>query len=247
MERLRRSPLIPQRLRHSGACQACSVLVVLPGLFAFSLASAIIEVCFPTLHAWPRQRRERRNNRKMEKGFRDKFGDPEEMTADSDIEMQLLRPVVRTVIVDDAGGATLERPQKKGFFDILPAEIRRQIMMDAFGDNIIHIDLQYRYPYRTLSFKEPNQHTEHAVHDAYQRRGNKSAGEKEWRWWSCICHHLPPETNPVWMSHGRRALPTKTFAVSCLEGISQCEKWQGTWPSKCHVGVMGWMLSCKQA
>jgi hypothetical protein len=35
--------------------------------------------------------------------------------------------------------------------------------------------------------------------------------------------------------------------VNCLEGLSQCERWQGSWPEKCHVGAMGWLLTSRQA
>lgn len=244
MERLRHSRLVPEKLRYTEACQACGALVVMPGLMAFSLASAVVEVCFPTLHAWPRRHRERRDNAKMEKGFRNKFGHPGNMIADSDIEMQLLQTPART----DAGTEEPESRPKDGFFDILPAEIRRQIMMEAFGDNIIHVDLAYRYPYRTdFSRGMQQQHTENMMYDNCQRRGDKSLGEKEWRWSSSICHHFPPESNPVWMSHGRRALKTAASSVSCSNGFSDCHKWSGSWPSKCHVGVMGWLLTCKQA
>jgi hypothetical protein len=51
----------------------------------------------------------------------------------------------------------------------------------------------------------------------------------------------------VWLSHGRRTLPSRMSRVNCLEGLSQCERWQGSWPEKCHVGAMGWLLTSRQA
>lgn len=35
---------------------------------------------------------------------------------------------------------------KSDFFQCLPAEIRRQILIEAFGDRIMHMDLSYNHP-----------------------------------------------------------------------------------------------------
>lgn len=68
-------------------------------------------------------------------------------------------------------------------------------------------------------------------------------------WYGCVCHRTEPEDAPL--SLGRtRSWPVKPrtfFLDGCLKGEGTCSEWPGTWPSKCHIGVTGWLRTCRQA
>lgn len=141
-------------------------------------------------------------------------------------------------------------------FQRIPFEIRRQILVLAFGEQTVHMDLQFRYPL-DLAEKKLTWLRLHARIDySRSRRGTdgylqRTEGERqEWRWFSCVCHRFPP--NATQLSHGRRRnYPWLFFRDPdddrCLEGCGTCEEWPGEWPVKCQIGIMGWLLSCKQA
>lgn len=234
---------IAREFRILGLWRSIGIILIFPALVLFSLVSATVEVCFPTLHAWPRMWRLRRYNAKMERRFREKFGngvDGDDL--DPDLETQLRASTAQDV-------KSRHGIEKDSFFGLFPPEIRRQILVAAFGDHIIHTDLKYRPPYRQRNLQNnDHQHTGYILdgrfHSQFKVYGK---GEERWRWFSCICHHHPPGTPSSWMSHGRRGLSTKMASVSCIEGNSECWRWHGRWPEKCHVGAMGWLTTCKQA
>ncbi|KFX93072.1 hypothetical protein O988_07011 [Pseudogymnoascus sp. VKM F-3808] len=135
----------------------------------------------------------------------------------------------------------------------LPFEVRRKILVYAFGEQTVHMDLQFRYP-----FEAPVKQREwgrHAGIDYYSERMDQEdiKGErKEWRWFSCVCHRLPPDAPQLPLGRRRHYLRTRTNMGDpdtdlCLHGFGQCDKWPGDCPAKCLIGIMGWMLSCKQA
>ncbi|KAL9571783.1 hypothetical protein ACKAV7_004107 [Fusarium commune] len=70
---------------------------------------------------------------------------------------------------------------------------------------------------------------------------------RSWIWWGSVCHRLPPDldvsrTGP--MTHGG---PDGPWADTCRVGEARhCDSWPGSVPSKCHIGTMGWLLSCRQ-
>lgn len=95
----------------------------------------------------------------------------------------------------------------------------------------------------------------HAGIDYYSERMDQEEikGErKEWRWFSCVCHRLPPDAPRLPLGRRRHYLRTRNNIGDpdtdlCLHGFGQCDKWPGDCPAKCLIGIMGWMLSCKQA
>ncbi|KAJ4054652.1 hypothetical protein NW758_002356 [Fusarium oxysporum] len=68
-----------------------------------------------------------------------------------------------------------------------------------------------------------------------------------WLWWGSVCHRLPPDldvsrTGP--MTHGG---PDGPWADTCRVGDARhCSSWPGSFPAKCRIGTMGWLLSCRQ-
>lgn len=135
-----------------------------------------------------------------------------------------------------------------GLFRRVPPEVRREILVEAFGKQTIHIELVHGRPgnqRRGASEKEhrlrrapraPNEPTSSRV-----LRRLKPKPKKEWRWYSCVCHaDLPSGTEP-WT---RFAEPSDD---SCQGADNWCDEWPGKAPHKCFIGIMGWLLACRQA
>ncbi|KZL71571.1 hypothetical protein CI238_12140 [Colletotrichum incanum] len=132
--------------------------------------------------------------------------------------------------------------QTQGIFR-LPLELRHKILCEAFGNKTIHIDL------RIASSSSPTQsagggHPRHGrsppliepssrpSHD-----GNPCSNKMTWRWYSCVCHRNAPSVE---------GFQFEPHTDKCLRGEAKCDAWLGAFPDKCHVGAMGFLLSCKQ-
>ncbi|KAF7558432.1 hypothetical protein G7046_g5729 [Stylonectria norvegica] len=139
------------------------------------------------------------------------------------------------------------------FFGRLPPEIRHAIQVLAFGDQTVHMELEYQYPYNLVAEKEPETRAFHARIDLTgtgRYAHMDTQGEVKWRWFSCVCHRYPPEG--IHLPLGRRGnMPWGHFREPdvdhCLRGMCSCKNWPGKWPVKCQIGIMGWLLSCRNA
>lgn len=131
--------------------------------------------------------------------------------------------------------------RNNGSFFELPANIREKIITAAFGDGGLHLVLEYRQAYQ----RNPQSHA--GFWPGQSASGPSSDGEwdtssiKTWKWRSCVCH---------------RERPTRKWSAmhisldGCLQGEPMsCAYWQigEPMPGKCLVGVMGWLLSCRQS
>ncbi|KAF0325191.1 RES domain-containing protein [Colletotrichum asianum] len=133
-----------------------------------------------------------------------------------------------------------------GIFEHIPLEIRRQILIEAFGEQTIHIDLVYDRP-RIEQQDAP--HKEHRFRRAPRPTGKEVAAAsalyklktKQWQWYSCVCHAKFPSGTSSW---SRFSEPCDD---SCAGNDHVCEYWPGEAPSKCSLGIMGWLCSCRQA
>lgn len=127
-------------------------------------------------------------------------------------------------------------PSLSPFFQKLPSEIRRAIYLAAFGNRTFHMDLQYKHPdvsgpwHARLSGKD----------DAFD-----VSIPKAWLWWGSVCHR-------------NLIIPDDLFFDNCRIGAGWCNYRRlddGNWGhvdktgprDDCYVGVMGWMMSCRQA
>ncbi|KYK53974.1 hypothetical protein DCS_05923 [Drechmeria coniospora] len=142
-------------------------------------------------------------------------------------------------------------------FARIPAEIRQQIVHMAFGEQILHMDLSFRYSSPTLdgSSAEMGVKTHAGLlgplgckSDLKTLVGNRE--KKCWIWYGCVCHRFSPNATPL--SLGRRSnRPVRPRcdpdADKCLFGWAKCDEWPGEWPVKCRIGIMGWLLTCKLA
>lgn len=140
-------------------------------------------------------------------------------------------------------------------FTKVPALVRREMFIIAFGNHTLHVDLTFDYPH----FPPPEQH----MWDTPAARGQRrhagiyaperdyaGPSPKAWHWRACVCHDCRV-WRPVYQYHGRYA----RIGLSrdrCLDGrchacrdaaYSRAHKW----PDDCYVGVMGFLLSCRQA
>ncbi|KAH7124523.1 hypothetical protein EDB81DRAFT_810918 [Dactylonectria macrodidyma] len=71
-----------------------------------------------------------------------------------------------------------------------------------------------------------------------------------WRWFGCVCHRFQPGKQCLSLGR-RRNFPNQPFRESdidlCLKGLVWCDSWPGKWPIKCQIGIIGWLMSCRNA
>lgn len=115
-------------------------------------------------------------------------------------------------------------------FAILPAEIRRRILIEAFGDRTVHLDLSFR-----------------------KGRGISS---KAWRWNNCVCHSDKPGQchSSRWAQrktpcgyHGAEYEKYQRDPMRCPGADEATAPHAGSCPKNCGVGASGWLLTCRQA
>ncbi|KAL7793043.1 hypothetical protein V8C37DRAFT_379108 [Trichoderma ceciliae] len=146
------------------------------------------------------------------------------------------------------------------FFTTLPLEIRRKILIEAFGGQTVHMDLIYDHPPQPLEDQPEESQEERRLiqgcsHGNLNVNLNNSGCDirnlrlddsrpKEWTWRSSVCHRNPPAQCPP----GEDVQPAEDY---CRFGQSPwhrtCLVWPGEFPTKCLVGAMGWLRSCRQA
>ncbi|KXX83064.1 hypothetical protein MMYC01_200467 [Madurella mycetomatis] len=143
-----------------------------------------------------------------------------------------------------------------GLFDHLPREIRQQILGEAFGGRTLHIDLTFDHP---LIRKSPSHGNRGSKSDENARTHCGFGSElvrdtrqpKRWQWFGCVCHRRLAHRDQDWIVEGHRMIePYEDECipgggcigklVSCPDEVCLCE-------SECFVGVMGWLLACRQA
>lgn len=116
------------------------------------------------------------------------------------------------------------------FFPKLSYELRHAIIAHAFGEQIVHMNLFYheRRP------KRPTARGPHAVPGKHFFRSG-------YVWSSSVCHQCWPG------AHGYRDALGPAYDECHSNGQANCIAWPGDGPEKCFLGIMGWMLSCRQA
>ncbi|CAG9982787.1 unnamed protein product [Clonostachys byssicola] len=148
-------------------------------------------------------------------------------------------------------------------FFLLPPELRYHILDLAFGSRTLHMSLNFQCPYYLANidrYDDPR----FGCHAKIERlvtvenshlQINKS---KQWVWFGCVCHRSSCHTsrtarymdkfgdNNGIISRDSDA-PCEPKDDRCLEGVARCKQWPGTWPEKCQIGILGWLLTCRQA
>ncbi len=125
-----------------------------------------------------------------------------------------------------------------GTLATLPSELRRLVLIAAFGERTLRLDLRLCRPRRAncLHLLERSVNKGHGLGSA--PLGDYAypdyAAPPAWRWYGCVCHRvLPPSVCDAYVY---------PHSDECLRGRAHCEYW--SW--ECHIGVMGWLLACRQ-
>lgn len=132
-----------------------------------------------------------------------------------------------------------------GLFQRLPYEIRRAILVEAFGDVVLHVDLLYRRP---LVRKPTAQGMTCRGRDYEMVESKKPPA---WLWTSGVCHRGEKE-----MEAGFDKLIN--LHMCCVEnGCTRGSRWcpcatspcytDDQDPAACFIGIMGWLLACRKA
>lgn len=132
----------------------------------------------------------------------------------------------------------------------LPAELRRQILIEAFGGRVVHMDLMYDHPHLAETNPKALGRTHCGRVYGLTERGEKynkvdETSPKAWHWYGSVCHtNLPYSTES---SHW--ASPALDCCLQPRKSYDPlyCGYYPGEAPAKCFVGAMGWLLSCRQA
>ncbi|CAM1504838.1 Fc.00g024290.m01.CDS01 [Cosmosporella sp. VM-42] len=141
------------------------------------------------------------------------------------------------------------------WFDEIPYDIRRDILIFAFGDRLLHMDISFRRPNAALSPGEPVPPTHCGInntnHYGYGTPLKLDYGlPPAWHWWSSICHRNPYDlpAHKRAMSGDRGPIgPWNDLCAIDHTYTGNCDMWPGEIPFKCQVGAMGWLLTCRQA
>ncbi|KAL6696878.1 hypothetical protein J3F84DRAFT_371513 [Trichoderma pleuroticola] len=195
-----------------------------------------------TLISWLREKLRQRRRPQEE-------DEPEDSQVEDDVtnlpRLPLTRPNVLTPSPSTESLALASSP----LFGKLPRELRYDILLRAFGGGLLHMDLSYVHP---VAPTEPGRilfsHTGINTNDRLEVNWDTTV-PKYCQWWSSVCHRVMPNYEKTWsfirMSHPEIPRPGDD---RCRYGDAHfCQSWPGEYPSKCKIGIMGWLLSCRQA
>jgi hypothetical protein len=118
-----------------------------------------------------------------------------------------------------------------GLFGRLPLEIRQEILVCAFGQRTLHVDLRYGplYP--------PQAQTDNKLRPDHVQQST-------WRWFSCECHRWMKLSDAL-VAHQNVRPP---FDDHCVPTRLYSRGYTGPpVPAGCSIGVMGWLLACHMA
>lgn len=138
------------------------------------------------------------------------------------------------------------------FFQRLPPDVRRLILIEAFGDRIMHIDFRYVHDRARSSNARGRADCDLPTGADREPSGHQRDGARGWKWYGCVCHR-----DPEWRVRNRKIAEncvSEPKRDACIDadgddrtGARVCDSWSGDKPLKCHVGAMGWLGTCRQA
>lgn len=139
-------------------------------------------------------------------------------------------------------------------FQVLPREIRREILVFAFGNRTMHMDLSFVHPERDWNPKDLPMTTHAGINAAVVKASSRAPpvvrrdtdAPKSWQWWGSVCHRKQPDH--LRTNLGRLQGEREPGSDFCRFGAPHhCKDWPGEYPLKCRIGAMGWLLTCRQA
>ncbi|CAG9990370.1 unnamed protein product [Clonostachys byssicola] len=140
------------------------------------------------------------------------------------------------------------------FFKKLPYEIRHRILVIAFGNRRIHMDLSLAHPPRKPIQAKRNGNRTHSItndhcgrhRDTWPLGPFDTSKPQRWEWRGCLCHRIPPDSRGDFHDRARN-VPQPGDDRCCTGFGASCDQWPGQVPDKCWIGVMGWLLTCRQS
>lgn len=154
-------------------------------------------------------------------------------------------PSPRPRPITSSGSMPCHQQEQSTFFSRLPLEIRRAILLYAFGNSTMHLDLTFDHPMPKRTSTNLGGFINHC---GFTGKRDFSR-PKQWTWRSCVCHRNPPWPLPphTWWRHQEVYRPDIDRcmlgeAYACRRGLQSGEGF-----FRCHVGAMGWLLSCRAA
>ncbi|KAL4941576.1 hypothetical protein BDV06DRAFT_178101 [Aspergillus oleicola] len=132
---------------------------------------------------------------------------------------------------------------KSALFQHIPPEIRRIILIQAFGRRVIHFDLRLMFPQN-----EPREAL--AIHcpcvgDPSISLGRDTSKPLQWEWCVTICQRERLETNCIPTEHDFFD-KWKRYSTPWLSRPQHLPV-PGHIPSECLIGALGWIQTCRQA
>ncbi|KAI1403143.1 hypothetical protein F4819DRAFT_248097 [Hypoxylon fuscum] len=136
-------------------------------------------------------------------------------------------------------------------FQSLAPEIRRRILVEAFGERTVHLDLRLEHPLKKDSRIVNARPKRHANAQLFHPSLRDTTRPREWTWWGSVCHRCSPSRSFHQHPPGV-GLRSEEPALDCCRGPSglppwSCELYPGSVPSKCFIGAAGRLLACRQA
>ncbi|KAK4149687.1 hypothetical protein C8A00DRAFT_46737 [Chaetomidium leptoderma] len=148
---------------------------------------------------------------------------------------------------------TEETTANYGLFRRMPLELRRQILNHAFGSRTLHVDLAFDHPYIRKSVHRSDTKARHNHCDFGSDLVRDPRNPKQWQWFSCVCHRRLVRTDEEGLVLSGRTARIEPCEDGCIPGRRIGKRDTQRDPSTpsaddmCHIGVMGWLLACRQA
>ncbi|OTB14868.1 hypothetical protein K445DRAFT_318777 [Daldinia sp. EC12] len=125
------------------------------------------------------------------------------------------------------------------FLQRIPVEVRRMILIEAFGNRTLHLDLRLIPPDNDAQKQRIDSGIDPGEVGYLQRN---TSHPKPWRLFGRVCQH---DIEPC--AHGIGSFP-KPYTDVCLGATASSSHARlRTPPYQCFLGVMGWLLTCRQA
>ena len=121
----------------------------------------------------------------------------------------------------------------------LPPEIRRLIIIEAFGNRTLHMDLAFMQPPLRLPSSAP------LTHMNYMSERRMGGTPSRWEWWGWECQDGPLQVwdKPV-DSDVNKTRPANDFCGHLGRAHYDCDLVRPTARPR-FLGVLGWLLSCR--
>ena len=141
---------------------------------------------------------------------------------------------------------------ESAFFQKLPAELRRRVLIAAFGARTVHMNL-------ALETLPPKGARPQALLEAQRRAQQRHAATprhfqgddalpQDWNWRSSVCHSGCFDHRYWAMEAPPRGPAPLQREDDCLVGDASCDFFTDIPPPEgCFVGILGWLLTCRQA